>query len=75
MCGNPDWSFLLQLDLDILSIDTLAWGHIFTRYKSDIKSFLDKGGVISWGIIPTLKEEYDVEREHVGLPRAVWSLS
>ncbi|KUO53242.1 MAG: hypothetical protein APF76_01860 [Desulfitibacter sp. BRH_c19] len=61
LCGNPDWSFLLQLDLNILSIDTLAWGHIFTRYKNEIKSFLDKGGIISWGITPTLKEEYDLE--------------
>ncbi len=75
LCGNPDWSFLLQLDLDILSIDTLAWGHIFTRYKDEIKAFLDKGGIISWGITPTLKEEYDVEdfNSIVNKIEAMWS--
>lgn len=57
LCANPDWSFLLNLDLDILSVDILAWGEIFTRYATEIKSFLDKGGIISWGITPTLGEE------------------
>jgi hypothetical protein len=61
LCGNPDWSFLLQMDLDILSIDVLARGHIFTRYSGEIKSFLDRGGIISWGITPTLTEEYQAE--------------
>ena len=61
LCGNPDWSFLLQLDLDVLSIDVLARGHIFTRYSHEIKSFLDRGGIISWGITPTQTEEYQEE--------------
>lgn len=58
LCGNPDWSFLLQLDLDILSLDILSWGHVFVGYKDEIKAFLDKGGIISWGITPTLSEEF-----------------
>lgn len=57
LCGNPDWSFLLNLDLDILSVDTLAWGEIFTRYTGELRRFLDKGGIVSWGITPTLDEE------------------
>ncbi len=61
LCGNPDWSFLLQLDLDILSADVFTWGHIFSRYKEDVKDFLDRGGIISWGITPTLTEEYEKE--------------
>jgi len=61
LCGNPDWSFLLQLDLDVLSLDVLARGHIFSRYNEDIKTFLDRGGIISWGITPTLTEEYEQE--------------
>jgi hypothetical protein len=61
LCGNPDWSFLLQLDLDILSLDVLARGHIFSRYSDDIRAFIDRGGIISWGITPTLTEEYEKE--------------
>lgn len=61
LCGNPDWSFLLGLDLDILSIDTLSNGPIFIKYIEEIKRFLDRGGIISWGIVPTLSEEFDQE--------------
>lgn len=61
LCGNPDWSFLLNLDLDILSIDVLARGHIFSRYREEIKSFIERGGIISWGITPTLSEEFRQE--------------
>jgi hypothetical protein len=61
LCGNPDWSFLLQMKLDVLSLDVYARGHIFSRYTDDIKAFLDRGGIISWGITPTLTEEYEKE--------------
>ncbi|MGI5875291.1 MAG: hypothetical protein ACOX6X_00515 [Dethiobacteria bacterium] len=61
LCGNPDWSFLLQLDLDVLSIDALSWGPIFSNYGEEVVAFLDKGGIISWGITPTLTEEYEQE--------------
>ncbi|MGQ9532841.1 MAG: hypothetical protein ACUVTQ_08580 [Desulfotomaculales bacterium] len=59
LCGNPDWSFLLDLDLDILSVDALQWGYIFSRYAENRRRFLDRGGIISWGITPTLTEEME----------------
>ncbi len=61
LCGNPDWSFLLNLELDVLSLDVLARGHIFSRYAEEIKGFLDRDAIISWGITPTLAEEYEKE--------------
>ncbi|MFZ5944732.1 MAG: hypothetical protein ACOYVD_11515 [Bacillota bacterium] len=61
LCGNPDWSFLLTLGLDILSIDVLLWGHIFTRYIEQVKDFLVGGGIISWGIVPTATGELQEE--------------
>lgn len=58
LCGNPDWSFLLEgLNLDILSVDVFANGPIFTKYSNQIKAFLERGGIISWGLVPTLTEE------------------
>lgn len=57
LCGNPDWSFLFNLDLDIISADFLQWGHVITRYADEFRRFLDRGGIISWGITPTLTEE------------------
>ncbi len=53
LCGNPDWDFLLTAGLDLLSFDAYARGEVFARYAGQIKRFLDRGGVLSWGIVPT----------------------
>ncbi|MGD2029133.1 MAG: hypothetical protein PVG86_04260 [Desulfobacterales bacterium] len=61
LCGNPDWDFLLGLDLDILSLDIFQNGEIFSSYSESIKRFLDRGGVIAWGIVPTNFEPFEAE--------------
>ena len=64
LCGNPDWDFLLGLDLDVLSLDVYSNGEVFASYAASIKRFLDRGGVIVWGIVPTNFEPF--EQENVG---------
>lgn len=61
LCGNPDWSFLLGQELDVLSLDAFTNGVIFTRYAPEVRAFLDRGGIICWGIVPTLYEEFTGE--------------
>lgn len=61
LCGNPDWDFLLGLDLDILSLDVYQNGEIFASYSKSIKRFLDRGGVIAWGVVPTNFEPFEAE--------------
>jgi len=61
LCGNPDWDFLLGLDMDILSMDIYTNAEIFSAYTASIKRFLDKDGVIVWGIVPTGFEEFEKE--------------
>jgi len=61
LCGNPDWDFLLGLDLDILSLDVYTNGEVFASYASSIKKFLNRGGVIVWGIVPTNFEPFENE--------------
>jgi hypothetical protein len=61
LCGNPDWDFLLNLDLDILSLDVYTNAEIFSSYAPSIKNFLDNDGVIVWGIIPTGFEAFEKE--------------
>ena len=53
LCGNPDWDFLLGLDMDILSLDIHTNAEIFSSYAPAIKRFLDNDGVLVWGIVPT----------------------
>ena len=61
LCGNPDWDFLLGLDLDVLSLDIYTNAEIFSSYASAIKRFTDKGGVLVWGIVPTGTEFFEKE--------------
>jgi hypothetical protein len=53
LCGNPDWDFLLNLDLDVLSLDVYTNAEVFASYAPSIRKFLDRGAVIVWGIVPT----------------------
>jgi hypothetical protein len=63
LCAKPDWDFLFRSKMDILSFDSFSCGAMIVRYSS-FKDFLNRGGVVSWGIVPTyteLLEEESVE--------------
>lgn len=61
LCGNPDWDFLLGLDLDILSLDVYSNGEVFANYGASIRRFLDRGATLVWGIAPTNVEPFEKE--------------
>ncbi len=61
LCGNPDWDFLLGLDLDVLSLDVYSNGEIFVSFANPILRFLERGGCIIWGIVPTNFEPFTKE--------------
>ena len=61
LCGNPDWDFLLGLDMDILSLDIYSNADIFAASTRSVKKFLDKGGILVWGIVPTGIESFEKE--------------
>jgi methionine synthase II (cobalamin-independent) len=55
-CGNTDWSILLETSADILSFDTYNYAGSLSIYPAETKHFLDRGGTIAWGIVPTEEE-------------------
>ena len=61
LCGNPDWDFLLGMDLDVLSLDVYTNGEVFASYAGSIRKFLDRGGVLVWGMVPTNWEPFEKE--------------
>jgi methionine synthase II (cobalamin-independent) len=74
-CGNTDWSLLLSTSVDILNLDAYEYAEALALYPEDVSAFLQRRGIIAWGIIPASdqawKETVDslVERFHevVGL--------
>jgi len=55
-CGNTDWPTVLATKIDILSFDAYSYGHTISLYPHEVASFLDRGGTISWGIVPNSEE-------------------
>ena len=55
-CGNTDWSLLLETNLDILSFDAYGYLETVSLYPEALKIFLERGGILAWGIVPTSEE-------------------
>ena len=55
-CGSADWSLLLSLPIDILSFDAYNYTTALSLYPAEVKSLLERGGTIAWGIIPNDEE-------------------
>jgi hypothetical protein len=51
-CGNTDWSILLNTSIDILSLDAYDYAETLTQYAGDVTHFLQRGGILAWGIVP-----------------------
>jgi GNAT superfamily N-acetyltransferase len=54
---NTDWSLLMKTDLDILDFDAYDHLQAITLYPAELHAFLDRGGCLGWGIVPTLDRE------------------
>ncbi len=76
LCGNPDWDFLFGFDMEIVSIDIHTNQKVIPLYGSSIKRFLERGGTIVWGIVPTNFEPF--QKENIdslkALLRNIWDV-
>lgn len=52
-CSNTDWEFVLQLDPSIISIDAYTNSKEFLLYADAIAAYMQRGGVVAWGIVPS----------------------
>jgi hypothetical protein len=71
VCANTDWTLILESAADILSFDAYAYFEQFVIYRDAIRRFIDRGGQVAWGLVPTLSPE-DLERETAASLFAQW---
>ena len=71
VCANTDWSMLLESSLDIISFDAYAYFDRFILYPGQLKTFLNEGGILAWGLVPTLHAE-DIEKESAASLLTKW---
>ncbi|MCF8106335.1 MAG: hypothetical protein K9K64_12710 [Desulfohalobiaceae bacterium] len=57
ICANADWSVLLESKTDILSFDAYAYFEKLAMFEQGLKAFMERGGIIAWGIVPTQDPE------------------
>jgi hypothetical protein len=71
VCANTDWEFLLSTSLDIVSFDAYGFFDKLVACKEVLYGFLERGGIIAWGIVPTSEKEY-IEQETAESLLARW---
>jgi len=54
-CGNTDWSMILETGPDIVNFDAFGYMDYFLLYPDEISRYIRDGGIIAWGIVPTLQ--------------------
>ena len=52
-CSNTDWSIFLGGPVRAVSFDAWEFADNFLVYRDDLRAFLEGGGTIVWGIVPT----------------------
>jgi len=60
-CGNTDWPTVLSTDVDILSFDAYSYAHTLAMFPGELGDFIERGGVLSWGIVPSSDEGIVIE--------------
>ena len=56
-CGKCDWRIPIKTGVNIINFDAYTYGQNFNVYHKEISKFLDNGGKIAWGFVPTLNGE------------------
>jgi len=53
-CGKCDWRLPIKTGISIINFDAYTYGQNFNVYHKEISKFLNSGGKIAWGFVPTL---------------------
>ncbi|MCI0468592.1 MAG: hypothetical protein L0Y62_00825 [Nitrospirae bacterium] len=52
-CGRADWQLVIRSGAKIINFDAYEYFDTLAIYHKDIKKFLEGGGYLAWGIVPT----------------------
>jgi hypothetical protein len=65
VCGNTDWSVLLNSHVDIINYDAFNYLDTIFYYKEDLARFLARGGWIAPGIVPSSEQVLETPWEDI----------
>ncbi len=56
-CGKTDWDIALGADLNVINFDAYSFAQSISLFVDRVKNFLENGGYLALGIVPTLSDE------------------
>ena len=56
-CGKTDWGSVIDTDTDIINFDAYFYSENVQNYSEKLKIFLQNGGFLALGIVPTIDLE------------------
>lgn len=56
-CGKCDWEIPIKSNISIINLDGYFFAQNLSLFANELKPFLEKDGIIAWGIVPTLDKE------------------
>ncbi len=62
VCANTDWSLILESTIRIVNFDAYSYFDRFILYAGPLKRFVEAGGIVAWGLVPTSRAE-DIDAE------------
>ncbi len=71
VCANSEWSVILDSPADIVSFDAYSFFDKFMLYPQQIENFINRGGVLAWGIVPTA-DTASIDRENEDSLLELW---
>ena len=57
VCANTDWQLAFSSGFDIINFDSYSYFDKFAIYKNECFDFMERGGNIAWGVVPTSDPE------------------
>jgi hypothetical protein len=64
-CGRADWPLVLRTGVDIMNMDMFDYGETLAIYPAETTAFLEQGGILAWGIVPTTEAISGVDEESI----------
>jgi hypothetical protein len=60
-CANIDWTLLIDSTTDVINFDAYQHTDKVALYHEEFEGFLERGGMLAWGIVPVTNELIDKE--------------
>lgn len=56
-CGKCDWNVPIDAGVSIINLDAYTFAQNLSVFAKKVQNFIEKGGKIAWGVVPTLDKE------------------